>query len=221
MKWKFIIIAVLLGIDQIFIRFKVGGISYDRLLEFIFFFVLFKDFVLELKANSFFRKWCRIVVCLASIQLLFKLYLAIIGELEFQFVYTPLIKSFSFIVFSFLFVVIAKQGVKYLNIIVLVHFLILVFAFLQHPLSPVADQMLEVKKMLYVSAESDRIAQDLKREGTYISGGIGDRFRLAGPFANTINFSYFAFTSFALNMFLFLKFKYCNLQYYHILAVSN
>ena len=97
MKWKFIIIAVLLGIDQIFIRFKIGGISYDRLLEFVFFFVLFKDFVAELKVNSFFRKWCRIVVCLAAIQLLFKLYLAIIGELEFQFVYTPLIKSFSFI----------------------------------------------------------------------------------------------------------------------------
>ncbi|MDT0607835.1 O-antigen ligase family protein [Croceitalea rosinachiae] len=217
MKLKFIFIAILLAIDQIFIRFKIGFISFDRLLEFIFFFILFKDFVFELKVNSFFRKWCRIIVCLAAIQLLFKLYLSIIGELEFQFVYTPLIKSFSFIVFSFLFLILAKEGVKYLNIIVLIHLFILVFAFLQHPLSPIADQMLEIKKLLYVSAESERIAQDLKREGTYITGGYGDRFRLAGPFANTINFSYFAFSSFALNLFLFIKYK--RKQYLFLLIV--
>lgn len=207
MKLKFIIIAILLAIDQIFIKFKIGGISYDRLLEFVFFFILFKDFIHELKINAFFRKWCRIILLLATIQFLFKLYLSIIGELDFEFVYTPLVKCFSFIVFSFLFVILAKQGVKYLNIIVFIHVLILAFAFLQHPLSPIADQMLELKKLLYTSAESERIAQDLTREETYITGGYGDRFRLAGPFANTINFSYFAFTSFVLNLFLFLKYK--------------
>lgn len=207
MKLKFIIIAILLAVDQIFIKFKIGGISFDRLLEFIFFFILFKDFLFELKVNSFFRKWCRIILLLAVIQFLFKLYLSIIGELDFEFVYTALVKCFSFLVFSFLFLLLAKEGVKYLNIIVLVHFSILVFAFLQHPLSPIADQMLDIKKLIYVSAESDRIAQDLTREETYISGGFGDRFRLAGPFANTINFSYFAFTSFVLNLFLFLKYK--------------
>lgn len=207
MKLKFIIIAILLAIDQIFIRFKIGGISYDRLLEFIIFFMLFKDFVFELKENSFFRNFCRIVVCLAAIQLLYKLYLSIIGELEFQFVYTPLIKCFSFIVFSFLFLILVKEGIKYLNIIVSIHFFILVFAFLQHPLSPVAGRMLEVKKILYVSAVSDRIEKDLTREETYISGGFGNKFRLAGPFANTINFSYFAYSSFVLNLFLFLKYR--------------
>ncbi len=207
MKLKFIIIAILLAVDGVFIRFKIGGISYDRLLEFIFFFILFKDFIFELKINAFLRKWCRIILLLASIQLLFKLYLSIIGEIEFQFVYTPLIKSFSFIVFSFLFLILAKKGVKYLNIIVLIHFLILAFAFLQHPFSPIADQMLEIKKLLYVSAESDRIAQDLIREEAKITGGYGNAFRLAGPFANTINFSYFAFSSFALNLFLFLKYR--------------
>ena len=217
MKLKLVIIAILLAIDNIFIRFKIEGISFDRLLEFIFFFILLKEFLLELKTNEFFRNWCRIILILAAIQLLFKLYLSIIGEIEFQFVYTPLIKSFSFLVFSFLFLTIAKAGIKYLNILVLIHFFILVFAFLQHPLSPIADQMLEIKKLLYVSAESDRIAQDLKREGTYITGGLGDRFRLAGPFANTINFSYFAFSSFALNFFLLLRYKK---KFYLILMVT-
>ncbi|WP_282163172.1 O-antigen ligase family protein [Ulvibacterium marinum] len=133
--------------------------------------------------------------------------LAIWDKLEFEIVYTEFTKSFSFLAFSFLFLLIAKKDIKYVNLLVFVHFAICIFAFLQHPLSPFASQMLEIKRFLYSSAESDRILGKLKTEGVYIDGGYGGRFRLAGPFVTSINFAYFAISSVIINFYLYLKYK--------------
>lgn len=207
MNILYYLIAFLLGIDQVFINFRFFGMSYDRWLEFMFFFFFFKSYLTELRTNSFFKTWNTFIILFALLQLFMNLKLAIWDKLEFEIVYTEFTKSFSFLAFSFLFLLIAKKDIKYVNLLVFVHFAICIFAFLQHPLSPFASQMLEIKRFLYSSAESDRILGKLKTEGVYIDGGYGGRFRLAGPFVTSINFAYFAISSVIINFYLYLKYK--------------
>tara|TARA_R110000868_G_scaffold392315_3_gene662891 strand:- start:308 stop:1597 length:1290 start_codon:yes stop_codon:yes gene_type:complete len=207
MKIPYIIIAVLLAIDNIFINFKINGISYDRLLEFMFFGLFFKSFLLEIKNNLFFKKWNTFLILFTLLQLFINFKLAIVGKIEFEVVYTEFVKCISYIAFSYLFLLIANKDIRYVNVIVFIHFLICIFAFLQHPLSPVASQMLEIKKMLYVSVQSQPGLANLGNEEAYISGGFADRFRLSGPFVSSINFSYFIISSFAINFYLYLRYK--------------
>ena len=207
MRYLYIIIAILLAINNVFIRFKIGDISYDRLLEFVIFFFLFKSYLNELKINPFFKKWNNFIMLFAILQLLMNLGLAISGKLEFNIVYIGLFKCFSFLVYSFLFLLIAKKDLKLINIIVYIHFAICVFAFLQHPMSPIASQMLELKKSLFSSGLDDAVLRKLGNEEGYIEGGHGDKFRLAGPFLSTISFSYFAISSFIINFYMYLRYN--------------
>tara|TARA_R110000868_G_scaffold193351_1_gene438227 strand:- start:22993 stop:24288 length:1296 start_codon:yes stop_codon:yes gene_type:complete len=218
----YILIAILLAIDNIFINFKVGGISYDRLLEFLLFFYFFKSYLAEIHENPFFKKWNIFLLLFAIVQLLINFKLAIVGKIEFDVIYIEFIKCFSFLAFSFLFILIAKKDIRYVNIIVGIHFLICIFAFLQHPMSPIAAQMLEIKRFLYSAVQEGSVLNKLEGEEAYISGGFGDRFRLAGPYASTISFSYFAITSFIINFYLYLKFrKRLNLFFLGTLFVAS
>ena len=207
MRLAYILIAILLGVDNVFISFRVGSISYDRLLEFVLFFLFFKSYLLEIKTNPFFKKYNTFLLLFTVLQALIGLRLAIAGKIEFKDVYIGLFKCFSFIVFSYLFLLIAKKDIKYINIILLLHFSICIFAFLQHPISPLAPQMLEIKKSLIASVQFDGQLANLEREGQYISGGHGDRFRLAGPFLSTINFAYFAISSVIISFYMYLRYR--------------
>src|SRR5690606_38084357 len=101
-----------------------------------------------------------------------------------------------------------KKNIRYVNIIVFIHLFICLFAFLQHPISPLAGQMLEIKKLLYVVENADdKVLGVLSKEETYISGGFVDRFRLAGPFSTTINFAYFSVSSVIINFYLYIRYK--------------
>jgi hypothetical protein len=207
MRIIYIVIAILLAIDNVFIRFKVGGISYDRLLEFILFFAFFSVYLAEIKNNSFFKKWNTFIIIFALLQLIINFKLVILGKIEFIYVYTAFIKCFSFLVFSFLFLLIAKKDIRYVNLIIFIHFFILIFAFLQHPLSPIASQMFEIKKMLFAAVEEAGALKRLHGEEVYIEGGYASRFRLSGPFNNSISFSYFAISSFIINFYMYLRYK--------------
>ncbi|MEA1787721.1 O-antigen ligase family protein [Arenibacter sp. GZD96] len=204
MKYAYFLIAILLAVDNVFIRFRVGGLSIDRLLEFGLFFLFLKSFLLELKTNPYFKTYTTFLVGFALLQLLVNFKMAIFGDMEFKEVYVDFVKCFSFLVFSFLFLLIAKKDPKYINIILFIHFLICVFAFLQHPISPIASQMFEVKKLLFSSLPGEEMGR-LGTEEAYIEGGFGDRFRLSGPFAYSIGFSYFALSSFILGFYMYLR----------------
>jgi hypothetical protein len=86
-----------------------------------------------------------------------------------------------------------------------IHLLICIFALLQHPFSPIASSMLEIKRLLYTSVEGG--LDKLDTENAYISGGFSNRFRLAGPFASTISFSYFAISSFIISGYMYTKYR--------------
>ena len=207
MKYLYILIAILLAVDNVFIRFRLGGISYDRLLEFVLFFLFLKAYLLEIRTNSFFKTYNAFLLGFAVLQLLMNLKMAISGDIEFEEVYTDLVKCFSFLVFSFLFLFIAKKDQKYINVVLIGHFLITLFALLQHPLSPISFQMFEIKKQLFAALPTETILKQLEMEGAYISGGYGDRFRLSGPFSSTIGFSYFAISSFIITFYMYLQHK--------------
>lgn len=206
LKISYIIIALLLAFDNVFIRFRLGGIiSIDRALEFIFFFILLRPYLNSLRNNSFFRGWNAFLIAFALLQFLVNLRFLVFSEIGPLVVLVDLFKSISFIVFSALFFLIAQKDIRYVKVILIGHLFICLFSLLQHPISPIAGQMLEIKKLLFSSGVADRLASNLENEVAYISGGHADRFRMAGPFANTISFSYFAITSFCMSFFMYIK----------------
>ncbi|MBO0323563.1 hypothetical protein J0X14_14735 [Muricauda sp. CAU 1633] len=208
LKITYIIIALLLAVDNVFIRFRVGGIiSFDRALEFVFFFILFKPYLIALRENSFFRGWNRFLIAFIVLQLVVDLRLLVQNQLELKGLLIDVFKGLSFIVFSSLFFLTAKKNLKYVNIILIGHFAICIFSLLQHPLSPIAGQMLDIKRTLLSAPTDGRISQGLENESMYIAGGHADRFRMAGPFVSTISFTYFAISSFCMAFFMYIKTK--------------
>jgi hypothetical protein len=204
----FAIIAILLGINNVFINFKVAGISYDRLLEFMFFFLFFKEYLIAFQNDKYFRRYNVFIIVLMAVQFLMNLRSVAILNEGTDVLLIGLVKCFSFLVFSFLFYLIAKENIKLVNIIIAVHIGICVFAILQHPLSPMSSQIHEIKKTLFASIEMEEgIAKKLNNQEEYIKLGIGIRFRASGPFASAITFSYFLLSTFFLNVYMYFRQK--------------
>ncbi|MFT4610844.1 MAG: hypothetical protein ACJA1H_000533 [Glaciecola sp.] len=202
----FIIIALLLATNNVFISFRVGSLSVDRLLEFLFFGLFLNTFIKEFYTNSFFRKFTLFVFALAVVQLITNTFLAGYHGLESKSLLENLFKTLSFLVFAFLFYLIVKEDIWYLKFIVVIHLLICVFAILQHPMSPVSTQIHEIKLQLYSSVDhSDATARKLKNQETHITYGVSNKFRLSGPFVSTTTFSYFLMVTFFFNLYLYFR----------------
>ena len=214
MRFTILLIAIIIGFTNVFINFRIGSISYVRLLSFCFFFLFFKSYIDELKTNLFFRSFNIFILSLAIIQVMMNFKLSIVEGIEFKPVIIGLIKNLSFIAFTFLVILIAKKDLKYFNYIIYVHLIILVFALLQHPLSPIASQITDFKRLLFVNPEEHVLIKLLNQE-TFIKYGMADKFRLSGPFSSPISLSYLLFSSFCLNIYLFFK---LNKRFYFICA---
>ncbi|WP_418499185.1 O-antigen ligase family protein [Flagellimonas sp.] len=203
--WIYYLIAFLIAVDNVFVSKRIGFLSVDRLLEIMIFILFFKSFLNELRTNSFFKKFCQFLMVFIILKFLMNLRFLALGEIESLDIVRDLFKGFTFIIFSFLFVIIIKEGTKYLRVISWVHLAILIFSLLHHPLSPIAGQVQDFKEILLTSNDSQMGEADLSNEETYIEHGLANRFRLSGPFAFAITFSYFAISSFILNLYLFMK----------------
>lgn len=202
----FIIIAILLATNNVFISFRVGSLSVDRLLEFLFFGLFLNTFIKEFHTNVFFRKFTLFILALALIQLITNTFLASYNGLEQKYLLQNLFKTLSFLVYAFLFYLIVKENIWYLKFIVLIHLLICVFAILQHPMSPISAQIHEIKLQLYSSVDySDATGIKLKNQEAHITYGIINKFRLSGPFVSTTTFSYFLMVTFFLNLYLYFR----------------
>jgi len=92
MNILYTIIAILLAIDNIFIRFRIMGMSYDRWLEFLLFILLIRPYIEELQKNSFFRKLNIYILIFALLQLLINIRLGIVGKIELEDIYTQFLK---------------------------------------------------------------------------------------------------------------------------------
>jgi hypothetical protein len=204
----FIFIAFLLATNNVFIGFRLEFLSIDRLFEFIFFGVFFNTFIKYFFSDPFFKKFTIIVFSLAVVQLFSNLYLANYHGLEIKTILENLFKSLSFIVFAFLFYLLIKKDIWYLKFIVVIHLLICLFAILQHPMSPLASQIHEIKLLLYSNIEhSDATVRKLTNQETHINYGVSDKFRLSGPFVSTTTFSYFLLVTFFFNIYLYFRTK--------------
>lgn len=156
--------------------------------------------------NKFFRIYNLFILALAFLQLLMNLKLVAFNGEEADIIQESFFKCISFIVFSFLFYLIVKEDLKYLKLIVFIHLGICLFAILQHPLSPLSSQIHDIKLALYSGIENDEsLLKKLTNQELYIDLGIGSRFRLSGPFAGSITFSYFLMSTFFLNLYLYFR----------------
>jgi O-Antigen ligase len=202
----YILIAFLLATNNVFINFRVGFLSYDRLLEFIIFVIFIKPFINEFNTNSYFKKYTLFIILFAITQLLMNIKLVAFNNVESDVILKGFFKSFSFLVFSYLFLLIVKKDIKYLNLIIYLHLGICLFAILQHPTSPLSSEIHNIKMMLFKSAENNAsLLKNLAGQEEYINLGMGNRFRLSGPFYSTITFSYFLFSTFILNLYMLIR----------------
>ncbi len=202
----FIIIAFLLATNNVFIDFRVGSLSIDRLLEFVFFGLFLNTFIKEFFENPFFKKFTLFVIILAVIQLISNSFLVGFHSIEGKTLPEDLFKSLSFIVYAFLFYLVVKENLWYLKFIVWIHLLICLFALLQHPLSPISSEIHEIKLQLYSNVDqADARSIKLKNQETHISHGVSDKFRLSGPFVSTTTFSYFLIVTFFFNLYLYFR----------------
>lgn len=202
----FILIAVLLAVNNIFINFRIGNLSYDRLLEFGLFFLFFKSYITELRENSFFRKYNLYIILFAIVQFLMNIKLVMFNGAETKIIYVSFVKCFSYIVFSYLFLLIVKENTKYLNIIIAIHLGICVFGLLHHPISPLSSQVHQIKTSLYKGVEGNEgLSKKLTGQDRYIQEGISNRFRMSGPFPSPIPFAYFLLSALFLNLYMYLR----------------
>lgn len=202
----YIFIALLLAVNNVFINFKVGPISYDRILEFAFFFLFINTFLEEIKYNRYFRIYNLFVLVLATLKLFMNLKLVAFDNVDSEIILKSLIKCFSFVAYSFLFLLIVKENIKYLNIIIAVHIGICIFAILQHPLSPLSGQVHQIKMFLFSNVEAEEgIAKRLSDQELYIDLNISNKFRLSGPFASSITLAYFLLSSLFLNIYMYFR----------------
>tara|TARA_R110002111_G_scaffold262376_2_gene338266 strand:+ start:886 stop:2184 length:1299 start_codon:yes stop_codon:yes gene_type:complete len=209
-NWIYYFIAFLLAIDNVFVSKRIGFLSFDRLFEIIIFAYFIKQFINEFKTNKFFKRFCQFVLICIFLKLFMNVRFLIIGELftelQVKKIYTDLFKGFTFIVYPYLFLIVLNKGLKYVRVICWFHLIIVIFALLHHPLSPVSSQVSEIKKTILTSNDSEHIQFNASgNEDIYIKQGLANRFRLSGPFAYAIPFSYFAFSSFILAFFMFIK----------------
>lgn len=206
MRVLYFLIAILLGVNYVFVNFRIGPLTIDRLLEFALFFFFFKDFIKDYNTNKFLKGWVNFILAFGLLQMLVNIGLVIRGTLPLMDVIAYFIKALSFIVFSYLFFYILKQGKIYIDALLGVHFLIVIFAILLHPLSPIALDLFEIKAKLFPVLDKE-LALRLGGEKEYITGGYAGRFRVSGPFPTAILFSYFAISNFLLNFYMYVKHK--------------
>ncbi|RIV46049.1 O-antigen ligase family protein [Flagellimonas pelagia] len=204
-NWIYYLIAFLLAVDNVFVSKRIGFLSVDRLLEIMIFILFFRSFLDELRTNPFFKKFTQFLVGFIVLKFLMNLWFLANGEIKSLDIVREIFKGITFLIFAYLFVLVLKKGPKYLRVISWVHLGILIFALLHHPLSPIAGEVQEFKKALLTSNDAEMGEADLSNEETYIEYGLANRFRLSGPFAFAITFSYFAISSFILNLYLFMK----------------
>lgn len=214
MRFICILIAILIGVDNVFINYKVAGISYDRLLELIIFAFLFKSFMRELATNRFFKILNIFFVVFLCLQLFVDIRLSLLGTIEPEKVFRDIARYLSFVSFSFLFLYIIKKNIKFVNIILFCHFIWVVFAMLQHPLSPVSTKVLAIRQQLFAGVEKETVSNRLQSEEAYVENGEGTRFRVSGPFHSPIALAYLMINSLFLGYYMYIKTKRKRYLYY-------
>ena len=132
----FVTIGILLGVNNIFVNFKIAGISYDRILEFIIFLIFIRTYLRYLREDVFFSRLNIFIGVLSVLQLIVNVRLAIVDNLDIEYVLRDLVKGFTFVVFSFLFLLLIKKNFRFVNIIIGVHILVCLFGLMLHPMSP-------------------------------------------------------------------------------------
>lgn len=200
-----ILIAVLLGINNVFIHYKIAGISYDRLLEIALFFLLFKGYLRELTESRFFRIFNLFLLIFFVLQIIVDFRLALSGSIDFEKLMRDCARFLTYAAFAYLFVFIAKRNIKYVNIVLFCHFLIFCFAVLQHPASPYASKMASIRSSLFAPLAVNEMEEHFAAEEEYIMLGMGEKFRVSGPFNNSIGLAYLLLSSFFISYYMFYR----------------
>ena len=208
MKALCILIAILLGVNNVFIHYKIGGISYDRLLEISIFFLLIRGYLRELTESKFFRLFNLFLLVFFVLQLLVDFRFALSGNLEFEKLLRDCARFLSYVSFAYLFLFVAKKSLRYVNIILLCQCMSFGFAVLQHPASPFAGTMMQIKQSLFAPLEVNEMEENFAAEEEYVTLGMGEKFRVSGPFNNSIALAYLSLSSFFLSYYMFYRTRY-------------
>lgn len=201
-------LAILIGFESVFITFRVGGISYDRLILLLLFFCLFLSYLKDYSSIIFLKRLSNFFLLFLLLKLFSNLYLNLSVQYDFTVTIKDMVKQFNYIAYAYmLFLIYSSVNIRAIKVITCIQISICLFGILIHPLSPISSQLFVFKEFLFANAPEEFAAKAVSDELAYVEGGYAERTRLSGPFRSSIRFSYFAFSAFCFNLFWFYRNK--------------
>jgi hypothetical protein len=210
-KSFFASIALILGLNKIFLGYSFFGLSIDKIIIIVIFFFLFNQFIVDFNKCKILKLFCYINVLLFIFATYRYVYMLVNGEHN---TIEPLIrliaKHFTFVCYIYLVYFIIKKNYRYLFISL---FTIIVFSTLatfEHPITPFTDLALSIKNKYFSVNMPDHNQEDFQ-EFLYKVSGDKYRCRVSGPYNNCITFSYIIIPTSILIIYLFIKTKFAYL----------
>lgn len=208
-KILLISIALLLGLNNILIGYKIFGISVDRLLELFIFIYLIKFFIFNIKKNYHFNLVFRIILLLIIFKL-FNFFSIILqnGDVTFLELTREITRPiFMFIFFSLAYYLFQKDE-KYIKYTFVVYMLAFTLAFFQNYLTPYTREALEIKLLFFANNMQGEFAEKFLSTANSSSFNLDNYLgRITGPYGQTITLTYSLITAALLLAYYYYKTK--------------
>lgn len=199
-----LVLAVSIGLNNIFIGYKLAGISYDRIFQLLFFSCIFGRYLRDLNISLI--RSLSIFIFILSFLLIIKDLSLLIQRQEVEPIsfIRELTRTFTYGIFTYLVFYIARYKVSLINVILLVYFSAFLLAFFQNPLTPFTEFSQALRIELFYSNMKD---VDLDIYFNFLTDENRDFMRVAGPYGQTITLSYALVACSILTSYMYISFR--------------
>lgn len=210
-----LLIVISVGLNNIVIGYKVAGVSVDRIIQILLFFILFKYFIRDLRDKNL--KFIITIIGLFLILSVFNNYsLFLQGEnnITTAVFIRDVIRVLMYAIFTYLVYYALKKDIKKINIILFIHFLAVLLVFFQYPFTPLTEWARTIK-LLYFS--NNMTVDNLNYYQNILENDF-NILRVSGPYGQVVTLSYTFTVSGILTTFMYLK-THKNIYIYYLLFI--
>lgn len=203
----FFLLALSIGVNNAFIGYKIGGVSFDRLFQILFFLIYLKVLINVVKEDIFKPLAILIFFMLALYTLKYFIYVAYGNEMTLVQLVRGYARTIQYLIVTLLCFLIFKTSEGYIKVVVFCYLCAFLLAFFQNPFTPFTDWA--------QTAKIEFFSVNMKEEDKLIYSGFLDDegrsfFRVSGPYGQVITLSYALVSAAIITSFLqvFSKCRY-------------
>ncbi|RRS30909.1 MAG: hypothetical protein P794_05240 [Epsilonproteobacteria bacterium (ex Lamellibrachia satsuma)] len=204
-KLYLIIIAITLAVNNIFIGYKIMGISFDRILLGVLFVISLKSFLYDIKTNKYLRLVVIFFIIFFALNLLKSSYLVLACD---EYNISNMIRSsfriLTMLIFFYLsfFLISRSSNYRLFKYMLFILFLAFLLAFFQSYLTPFTEIANKIINFFF-SVNMDENMSELIASN--IEYGSTWELRTTGPYGSTITLSYALASAGLLSTYLYKK----------------